>query len=83
MDNIKILEDLVVEAVDRLEGLTLEREKLNTEVGSLQERLDALKREVSHGGDGSGAEPAVQDRRTLALAMVRDALTELRGDGSQ
>ena len=83
VDNIKILEDLVVEAVDRLRELKDERQQLGKEVGSLEERLDALKREASQGEDGPGGKSVVQDRRELALATVRAALTDLRGDGSQ
>ena len=48
-DNIKLLEELVVEAVDRLRELTRERDELQGKVASLSKRLDALKRKASQG----------------------------------
>ena len=56
VDNVRILEELVVEAVDRLQCLTKERDGLSEEIDGLREHLDALKREASHSGRGSEAE---------------------------
>jgi hypothetical protein len=81
-DNIKLLEELVVEAVDRLRGLARERDELLEQVDSLRERLGALKREASQRGRGSDQERAWEARREQALTVVREALAELRGDGN-
>ena len=81
-DNIKLLEELVVEAVDRLRRLTRERDSLLEEVEALRGRLDALKHEASRTGSGSDAERAWETRRAQALSTLREALTELRGDSS-
>ena len=81
-DNIKLLEELVVEAVDRLRSLTAEREKLRKQVAALSKRLDALKREVEEAGEGSDAAVAWEARRAEALKVLREAVSDLRGDGS-
>jgi chromosome segregation ATPase len=81
-DNIKLLEELVVEAVERLRSLTGEREELRQRVAALGERLDALTRETSEPGTDSEAAHAWEDRRAEALSILQEALTELRGDGS-
>lgn len=80
-DDIKLLEELVVEAVDRLRDLRRERDGLREEVDSLRERLDRLERGADGAGDGSHEEQAWKARRAQALALVREALTELRGEG--
>ncbi len=80
VDNVKILEELVVEAVDRLQRLTQERDSLSEEMDGLRERLDALKQEASQSGRGSEAERAWRAQQAQALTAVREALTELHGD---
>ncbi len=80
VDNVRILEELVVEAVDSLQRLTQERARLSEEIGGLRERLDALKREASQGGRGSEAERAWRAQQSQALAVVREALAESHGD---
>ena len=80
VDNVKILEELVVEAVDRLQDLTQERDRLGEEIDAVRERLDARKREASQSGRGSEAEPAWRAQQSQALKAVRDALAELHGD---
>ena len=80
VDNVKILEELVAEAVDRLEQLTRERDGLSEEIEATRERLDALKREASQSGRGSEAERAWRAQQSQALTAVREALTELHGE---
>ena len=81
-DNIKLLEELVVEAADRLRELTRERDELQKKVDSLSTRLDALKREASQGGPGSDEARALEARRVRAVTVIREALAELRDDGT-
>ena len=79
-DNIKLLEELVVEAVGRLRELARERDELQERVDSLSTRLDALKREASEGGRSSDEARAREARQAQAVTMIREALAELRGD---
>jgi hypothetical protein len=79
-DNIKLLEELVVEAVDRLRELTRERDELQKKVDSLSKRLDALKRKASQGAGDSGDARAAEARQLQAVTVIREALAELRGD---
>jgi len=81
-DNIKLLEELVVEAVDRLRELTRERDELQEKVDSLSKRLDALKRKASQGVRSSDDARAQEARHLQAVTAIREALTELRGDGT-
>jgi uncharacterized coiled-coil DUF342 family protein len=81
-DNIKLLEELVVEAADRLRELTRERDELRKKVDALSTRLDALKRKASKGGPGSGDARGLEARRARAVTVIREALTELRDDGT-
>ncbi len=76
VDNIRLLEERVLEAVDRLERLTAERDELREEIDALRERLDAQKREASRGGRSADSG---QVDRGRALSVVRQALSELRG----
>jgi uncharacterized protein (DUF2384 family) len=79
-DNIKLLEELVVEAVDRLRELARERDKLQEKVDSLSKRLDTLKRKASQGGRSSDDARARVARQAQAVTVIREALAELRGD---
>lgn len=81
-DNIKLLEELVVEAVDRLRELTRERDELQGKVDSLSKRLDALKRKASQGARNSDGARATEARQAQAVTVLREALAELRGDGT-
>lgn len=80
-DDIKLLEELVVEAVDRLRKLSRERDGLREEVGELRERLDTQKREASS-GRSEDEQAGVVARRAQAVEALRDALSELRGEGT-
>ena len=82
-DNIKLLEELVVEAVDRLRSLTREREELRGKVAALSKRLEALKRKASSSGSGSETAKAWEARRAQASGASEADLDryrkELRG----
>jgi hypothetical protein len=80
-DNIKLLEELVVEAVDRLQGLTRERDGLRRKAVALEERLNALERVAVQDEERSQAAAAWEARRAQAVRMLREALSDLRGDG--
>lgn len=83
VDHVRILEDLVVEAVDRLRGLkelTRDRDRLGKEVGKLRERVDELEREASRSGRGSDAERVWQGRQEQARSILNEALVELQGE---
>lgn len=77
VDNVKILEDLVVEAVDRLQDLSRDRDRLDKEIGELRESLDVLNHEASRSGRSSDAE---RGRQEQARAILQEALVELHGD---
>jgi len=77
-DDIKLLEELIVEAVDRLRSLTGERDSLREQVGDLNDRLDALKRKAAEGDPE--AERAWKARQAESLTVLRQALSELRGE---
>jgi predicted nucleic acid-binding Zn-ribbon protein len=62
-------------------GLNRERDELQSQVTALNDRLDALKREATESRDGLD-ERAWEARRTQSLEVLRDALTELRNDGT-
>ena len=80
VDNVRILEELVVEAVDRLQRLTQERDSLSEKIDGLRERLDALKRKASQADRGSEAERTWRAQQAQARTAVREALIELHGD---
>ena len=79
-NNLKLLEELVTEAVDRLEGLTEERDGFREEIDSLRQRLDALKREASRDDRKSEAQRAFRGQQAQALTLVQEALSELRAE---
>jgi len=74
-DNIRLLEDLVAKAVDRLQRLSLERERLREEVELLRSRLETLERQAT---DHDSEE--WRSRRSQALTRIRQTLSEIRGD---
>jgi uncharacterized coiled-coil DUF342 family protein len=76
-DDIKLLEELIVEAADRLRSLAGERDSLREQVADLNDRLDALRRKAAEGDPE--AERAWRARQAESLTVVREALSELRG----
>ena len=80
VDNVRILEELVAEAVNRLQRLTQERDSLSEEVDGYRERLEALKRKASQSDRGSEAERAWRAQQAQAFTAVQEALSELHGD---
>jgi len=79
-DDIKVLEDLVVDAVDRLRSLTRERDELRERIDTLNERVETAERDSARAEDGSEAERAWRARQAQSLTVLREALAELRGD---
>ena len=76
-NDIRLLEDLVNKAVDRLKRLSLERNKLQQEVDSLRQELEALNRaRATAGADASDWEA----QRINVVSELRTTLEELRGD---
>ena len=79
-NQVKVLEDLVTEAVDRLQNLTHERDRLVKEAGELRERLGVLAREASYSSCDSDADQAWQGRQAQARSILQEALVELQGE---
>lgn len=79
-DNVKLLEDLVSRAAERLRSLSDEKGELGEEVAQLNERLDVLEREASHREGSEHAEGAWQAARQEAVSLLNQTLSELRGD---
>jgi len=74
--NAKLLEKLVLEAVERLKTLSEDRGRLEQEVTDLRERLEVALAEVPRQDDG---EPAWASERAQVVSAVRETLAELRG----
>ena len=72
--DIRLLEQLVDRAVDRLKKLTEERDRLRDEVGDLRRRLE----ETEEGRNGS-SEQAWRVQREQIVSELKEALSELRG----
>lgn len=75
--DIRLLEDLVKKAVDRLKHLSEERQELLQEVDTLRQQLDALEK-VRETPDGDSAGWAAE--RAHVAAALRETLDELRSD---
>lgn len=76
-NDIRLLEDLVNKAVDRLKRLSVERHELQQEVDALRQQLDALeKTRATARGDSTGWEA----QRAHVTTALRETLDELRGD---
>ena len=78
-DNIRILEDLVNEAVDRLQQTSRERDALRRQVDTLMERLETVGPEADRAGAAGQAGGDIEARRDRARAVLQEALAELRG----
>lgn len=72
--DIRLLEQLVDRAVDRLKKLTEERDRLRDEVGDLRRRL-----EETEGGRNGSSEQAWRVQREQIVSELKEALSELRG----
>ena len=82
-NNLKLLEELIGDAIGRMESLTAERDGLRGEVATLRERLEAAEREASRSDRGAGAERAWRAQQAQALSLVREvrqSLSELRAE---
>jgi cell division septum initiation protein DivIVA len=75
--DIRLLEDLVNKAVDRLKRLSEERHELQQEVDALRQQLDALEKARESAGGGSAGWEA---QRAHVTAELRETLDELRGE---
>lgn len=77
-NNIKLLEDSVTRAVERLTVLAAERAQLREELRNVGERLETLESEhVASSGDRDDLPVVDRDR---VVAVIREALFELRAD---
>jgi cell division septum initiation protein DivIVA len=75
--DIRLLEDLVNKAVDRLKHLSEERHELQQEVDALRQQLDALeKTRAIPREDSTGWEA----QRAHVTAALHETLDELRGE---
>jgi len=79
-DNVKLLEDLVSRAADRLHSLSTQRGELREEVVQLNERLEVLGRDASKRDRGDDAEATWQAKRQEAVSFLNRTLSELRSD---
>ena len=77
-NNIKLLEDRVKRAVERLKVLSVERTQLQQELRTLGEQLEALESERAASPGDVDTTPVV-DRERVVVA-IREALSELRVD---
>jgi hypothetical protein len=75
--NIRLLEDRVAKVVERLKLLSDERVRLAEELQALRQQL-AFHEEATEERNG---EPDWQAQRTEAVAVIREALSELRAEG--
>jgi hypothetical protein len=75
-NNIKLLEERVMQVAERLRGLSTERRQLESELRSLREQLEGAAQ-----GDSTASE---KDRETwraqkaVAIDVIRRTITELR-----
>jgi len=75
--NIRLLEDRVARVVERLKKLSDERVQLAEELQALRQQL-AFHEEASREPEGARD---WQEQRTEAVAVIREALHELRSEG--
>jgi predicted nucleic acid-binding Zn-ribbon protein len=75
--NIRLLEDRVAKVVERLKQLSDERVRLAEELQALRQQV-AFHEEATEERDGG---TDWQAQRTEAVAIIREALSELRAEG--
>jgi hypothetical protein len=83
-DNTKLLEERVASVVDRLKQLSAERERLESEVRTLQSRLDRAEQErLARAGDSpasDGASEGWPQQRAVIVETLRETIADLRSD---
>ena len=77
-NNIKLLEDRVTRAVERLKVVSSERAQLQDELRALGEQLETLESERAATANALDTTPVVDRERVVAT--IREALSELRVD---
>lgn len=75
--DLRLLEELVSKAAERLSGLRDERDRLKTELLSLRAQLEATGAPVSR---ADGGEIAGEGRKAEWVTALREVVAELRGD---
>ena len=78
-DPIRLLEDRVARAIERLGRLSRERDGLMGEVEALRERIAALERQGRTGATEGQHESWQRSRAEIAVAL-RETLLELRSE---
>jgi hypothetical protein len=76
--NIKLLEERVIKAADRLRELSAERNKLESELKSLRQRLEGVETGGTAGIDNR--EEVWRNQKEEAINAIRQTLAELRGE---
>ena len=76
--NIRLLEDRVSQAAERLQRLSEERRTLVEETRSLRDRLEALEQRPPA---ASSSDTDGQAERAEIIDVLRQVVTELRGSG--
>jgi hypothetical protein len=77
---VRLLEQLVNQAVERLQSLALERDQLEGEVRSLRQRLEELERRGSEATAEGVVGRGWQSQRPHVITVLRRTLAELRGE---
>jgi hypothetical protein len=73
-DNVKLLEQLVLQAVDRLRELSEERDRMRGEIDGLRQRVEG-----AEGARSSDTEVVWQARRKELVAGLREVVAQLKG----
>ena len=75
-NNIKLLEERVLQVVERLRGLSAERKQLESELRSLREQIEGAA-EGSPAASGKERE-AWRAQKAVAIDVIRRTIDELR-----
>ena len=83
-DNTNLLEERVSSAVERLKQLSAERERLESDLRTLQSRLDRAERERSAqvvvSPASEGASEGWLEQRAVIVETLKDTIADLRSD---
>ena len=83
-DNTKLLEEKVESAVQRLKELSEERKRLESEVRTVQTRLDRAERERLAREDASPAAEEASagwpEQKATIVATLKETIADLRSD---